>query len=95
MRKRKKAKFRHIKIANKKYYFYSIRFADPTGDSGWHTVDELNKFKPSIMVSQAYIFSKDKKFVKTFASHDDNEEVFGDVNVYPRSCIIKMEKIQN
>ena len=67
---RKKAKFRHIKIANKKYYFYSIKFADPTGDSGWHTSDELKKFEPSIMVSQAYIFSKDKKFIKTFSSPD-------------------------
>ena len=94
MKKRKKAKFRHIQIGSKKYYFYSIRFADPTGDSGWHTVDELNKFKPSIMVSQAYIFSKDKKYVKTFSSHDDNEEVFGDVNVYPKSCIVSMDKVK-
>ena len=94
MVRRKKAKFRHVKIANKKYYFYSIKFLDPTGDSGWHTVDELNKLTPSIMVSQAYIFYKDRKFTTTFASHDSNDEVFGDVNVYPTSCIIKMEKIK-
>ena len=46
------------------------------------------------MVSQAYIFSKDKKFIKTFASHDDKEEVFGDVNVYPKSCIVSMDKVK-
>ena len=94
MRKRKKAKFRHIKIANKKYYFYSIRFADPTGDSGWHTVDELNKFKPSIMVSQAYVFKKDKKHLLTFASYDENEAVFSDRNCFPIGCIVSMNKIE-
>ena len=40
---------KNIKMLNydflilKKYYFYSIKFADPTGDSGWHTSDELKK----------------------------------------------------
>ena len=79
----------------RRYFFYSIKFSDPTGDSGWHTVEDIKKFEPSVMVTQAYVFSKDKNFLKTFASHDDKEAVFGDVNVYPRSCIVKMEKIEN
>jgi hypothetical protein len=90
---RKKSKFRHISISKKKYYFYSIKFSDPTGDSGWHTVDDIKKFEPSIMVTQAYVFSKDKNFLKTFASHDDKEAVFGDVNVFPIGCIKEMKKI--
>ena len=59
---KKKSKFRHISILNKKYYFYSIKFSDPTGDSGWHTVEDIKKFVPSVMVTQAYVFSKDKNF---------------------------------
>ncbi|BAQ91126.1 hypothetical protein [uncultured Mediterranean phage uvMED] len=91
---RKKSKFKHISISNKKYYFYSIKFSDPTGDSGWHSVNDIKKFEPSIMVTQAYVFSKDKNFVKTFASHDAKEEVFGDVNVFPIGCIKEMKKIE-
>ena len=40
---KKKSKFRHISILNKKYFFYSIKFSDPTGDSGWHTVEDIKK----------------------------------------------------
>ena len=32
--KRKKAKFRHIEINKKKYYFYTIKWLDILGDSG-------------------------------------------------------------
>ena len=31
---RKKSKYRHVIIKNKKYYFYSIKWLDITGDSG-------------------------------------------------------------
>ena len=37
--------------------------------------------------------TKTKKYVRTFASYEVNEELFSDRNVFPRSCIIKMEKI--
>ena len=45
------------------------------------------------MVTRAYVFEKDKKYVRTFASYEVNEELFSDRNVFPKSCIIKMEKI--
>ena len=44
------------------------------------------------MVTQAYVYKKDNKFLWTFASYDEKEEVFSDRNVFPRGCIIKMEK---
>ena len=31
---KKKSKFRHISISNKKYYFYEIKWVDVIGDSG-------------------------------------------------------------
>ena len=49
--------------------------------------------KPAIMISQAYIFAKDKKHVWTFASYDSEQAVFSDRNVFPRSIVSKMEKI--
>jgi len=45
------------------------------------------------MVTQAYLFSKDKKNIRTFASYEQGDELFSDRNVFPKGCIIKMEKL--
>ena len=87
MRRPKKSKYRHVVIKNKKYYFYSITWLDITGDSGHATSEDFIKFKPSTMVTQAYLFSK------TFASYEEGDELFSDRNVFPRGCVVKMEKI--
>ena len=52
---RKKSQFRHVIIKNKKYYFYKITWADITGDAGHATKDEFVSFKPSTMITQAYV----------------------------------------
>ena len=75
----KKSKYRHAVINKKKYYFYSIRWLDITGDAGHATIEEFDKFGCAIMITQA--------------SYDEKEEVFSDRNVFPKGCIIKMEKI--
>ena len=50
-------------------------------------------FLPSIMVTHAYMFSKDRKYVRTFASYEEGDELFSDRNVFPIGCIVKMEKV--
>ena len=72
MLKRKK-RYKHAIINKKKYYFYSIRWFDITGDAG---------------------HKKSKKFLITFSSYDETDEVFSDTNIFPIGCIIKMEKIE-
>jgi hypothetical protein len=49
--------------------------------------------KPSVMVTHAYLFQKDKNCVRTFASYEENDELFSDRNVFPKGVIVKMEKI--
>ena len=66
-RKRKKSKYKYAVIGKKKYYFYKIVWVDPCGDAGHADVDEMKKLLPATMVSQAYIFDKDKKHVWTFS----------------------------
>ncbi len=66
---RKKSKFRHISISNKKYYFYRICWIDPCGDSGHAEASEVKELKPAKMISQAYIFAKDKKISSYSASN--------------------------
>ena len=90
---RKKSKYRHVVIKNKKNYVCSITWVDITGDSGHATAEDFGKFKPSVMVTQAYLFNKDKKNIRTFASYEEGDELFSDRNVFPKGCIIKMEKI--
>ena len=93
-KRRKKSKYKHAIIGNKKYYFYKIVWIDPCGDSGHADIDEMRKLLPAIMVTQAYVFEKDKKHVWTCASYDTESAVFSDRNVFPKCIISKMEKIK-
>ena len=92
-KKRKKSKYKYATIGNKKYYFYKIVWVDPCGDAGHADVDEMKKLKPAVMISQAYIFDKDKNHLWTFASYETESDVFSYRNCFPRSIIKKMEKI--
>ena len=90
---RKKSKYKHLVINQKKFYFYKINWVDITADGGNATQDEFDKFECSIMVSYGYVYNKTKKFLWTFASYHQKDEVYSDRNVFPIGCIIKMEKI--
>jgi hypothetical protein len=83
---KKKSKFRHISINKKKYYFYEIKWVDILGDSGHATAKEFDLMKPAVMITNAYVFKKDKKQLLTFASYDVNEESFSDRNVFSYWC---------
>ena len=91
-KRRKKSKYKHAVINKKKYYFYQIRWLDITGDAGHALAEEFSKFKPCTMITQAYVFKKDKKYLWTFASYDD--ETFSDRNCFPIGCIKEMKKVE-
>ena len=93
MLKRKK-RFKHALINKKKYYFYSIRWFDITGDAAHKTKEEMEKLPIAKMITQAYVFKKSKKYLITFSSYDETDEVFSDTNIFPIGCIDKMEKIE-
>jgi hypothetical protein len=80
------------------YKKYKIVFIDPTGDTGWCDEKEFENFNPEHCVIEGYVFSKDEKFVRTFASYSVDEHFritsFGDRNVLPISCIVKMIEIK-
>ena len=89
----KKTKYKSVVIKKKRYYFYKITWADITGDAGHAGSHEFAGMMPSIMVTHAYVFNKDAKNVRTFASYETNDELFSDRNVFPVGCIIKMERV--
>ena len=90
---KKKSKYRSIVINKKRYYFYKITWLDILGDSGHATTHEFSGMIPSTMITHAYLYEKDSKCVRTFASYDQNDGLFSDRNVFPTGCIVKMEKI--
>jgi hypothetical protein len=89
----KKSKYQSLLINKKRYYFHKITWLDIVGDSGHATLEEFMKLTPAVMISYGYIFSKDKNYIRSFASYDSKEEAFSDRNVYPTGCVIKLEKI--
>ena len=93
-KRRKKSRYKSALIKNKRYYFYSIKWLDITGDAAHATVEEFDRFMPCTMITQAYVYKKPKKFLWTFSSYDQDDEVFSDRNVFPLGVILKMEKIR-
>ena len=91
---KKKSKFRHISIGKKKYYFYKIVWYDILADGSHASATEFDNMKPALMTTNAYVFKKDKKYLWTFASYDENEESFSDRNVFPIGCIKELKKIE-
>jgi len=56
----------------------------------------MEHLSPAIITTEAYLYSKDKSYVKTFASYieeSDGSYTFGDVNVFIASGLVKMTKI--
>ena len=93
MRRPKKSKYKSVVIKKKRYYFYKITWSDITGDSSHADLHTALGMMPSVMITHAYLFEKGKKYVWTFGSHEKDYELFSDRNVFPRGCVIKMEKV--
>ena len=95
MLKRKKSKYKQALVGNKKYYYYRIYWLDPCGDAGHRDADEVKKLKPAKMITHAFVFDKDNKYVWTFASYDSEAAVFSDCNVLLRSSVTKLGRVLN
>ena len=72
-----------------------VEWIDCVSDSGWATDKEFDKMKLARPVNEGWLYSKDDKSVKLFASYDkdDNEITFGDRTMIPRAWVKKIQKI--
>jgi hypothetical protein len=78
------------------YKKYKIIWEDPTGYSGWQSEKDMESLSPFLVTSEAYIHTRNKRVIKTFASYineDDGSYTYGDVNTFPASCLVKLTKI--
>jgi hypothetical protein len=79
------------------YSKYRIEWIDIMSDSGWADEKEFHKMKLATPVNEGWLYSKDDKSVKVFASYDKDEDgtlTFGDRTMIPLSCVKKMSKIK-
>ena len=73
-----------------------IEWVDIVSDSGWADEKHFNKMKVATPVNEGWIFSKDKNYVRVFASYDKEEDVsftFVDRTMIPMACIKKITKL--
>ena len=72
-----------------------VEWIDCVSDSGRATDKEFDKMKLARPVNEGWLYSKDSKSVKLFASYDkdDNEITFGDRTMIPRAWVKKIQKL--
>ena len=75
---------------------YRVEWIDCISDSGWADEKEFNKMKLATPVNEGWLYSKDKKSIKLFASYDKDDDgilTFGDRTMIPLPWVKKMVKI--
>ena len=72
-----------------------VEWVDCVSDSAWASEKEFKNMKLASPVNEGWIFSKDRKSIKLFASYDkdDNEITFGDRTMIPRAWVKKIQKL--
>ena len=73
-----------------------VEWIDCVSDSGWATEKEFDKMSFARPINEGWLYSKDKKTIKLFASYDkedDGSYSFGDRTMIPRQWIRRIQKI--
>ncbi len=72
-----------------------VEWIDCVSDSGWATDREFDKMRLARPINEGWLYSKDDKSIKLFASYDKDEKeiTFGDRTMIPREWIRKIQKI--
>ena len=73
-----------------------VEWIDIVSDSGWADEKKFNKMSAATPVNEGWVFSRDDKAIKLFASYDREEDgtfAYGDRTMIPKACIKKIIKI--
>ena len=73
-----------------------VEWIDIISDSGWADEKNFTKMKVATPINEGWIFSKDRNFVKVFASYDKEDDgtlTFGDRTMIPMACVKKITKL--
>ena len=73
-----------------------VEWIDILSDSGWANDKEFDKMRLARPINEGWLYSKDDKSIKLFASfdrEDDGTFTFGDRTMIPLSVVKKIQKI--
>ena len=72
-----------------------VEWIDCVSDSAWATDKEFDKMKLASPVNEVWLYSKDKKSIKLFASYDKDDDsiTFGDRTMIPIPWVKKVTKL--
>ena len=72
-----------------------VEWIDCVSDSGWATDKEFDRMKLARPVNEGWLYSKDDKSIKLFASYDKDEDgiTFGDRTMIRRACVKKIHRL--
>ena len=72
-----------------------VEWIDCVSDSAWATDKEFDKMKLASPVNEGWLYSKDKKSIKLFASYDKDDDgiTFGDRTMIPVPWVKKVTKL--
>ena len=98
-RKKQKKRKRNTELQDPKdipYSKYRVEWIDCVSDSGWATDKEFDKMQLATPVNEGWLYERNKKFIKLFASYDKDEDgsiSFGIGCFIPTPWITKITKI--
>ncbi len=92
---RRKLNVRQSVVEEIPYPKVRVEWIDCVSDSGWANEKEFDNMKLATPVNEGWLYSKDDKSIKLFASYDKDEKeiTFGDRTMIPREWIRKIQKI--
>ena len=73
-----------------------VEWIDCVSDSGWATDKEFDRMKLARPVNEGWVYSKDKKSIKLFASYDREDDCsfsYGDRTMIPRAWVKKIQRL--
>jgi len=85
-----------LQVKDIPYSKYRIEWIDCVSDSGWASEKEFDKMKLAAPVNEGWVYERNKKHVKIFASYDKEDDgtlTFGDRTMIPTPWITKITKI--
>ena len=73
-----------------------VEWIDCVSDSGWASEKEFDKMKLAAPVNEGWVYERNKKHIKIFASYDKEDDgtlTFGDRTMIPTPWITKITKL--
>ena len=92
---RRKLNVRQSVVEEIPYPKVRVEWIDCVSDSGWANEKEFDNMKLATPVNEGWLYSKDDKSVKLFASYDKDDDgiTFGDRTMIPRQWVKKIQKV--